>query len=203
MNSLQETPDWAALVARVLSGDKKAAEDLADKLGVLAYNYYRRVGLSREDAEDLAQEFTIRLITRLNQFDGRNFIGWAFTALRNLLIEHYRKRNRQVPALPLLDTDCEIATAGPAHNGLLTEAEHAALEEVLAQLQPDERTLIESQTGFQKVPFEQMARELGISKGHARVRYHRAKEKIETILRKDGRMKTWLARHQSQQLLNP
>ena len=138
------------------------------------------------------------MIARLHQFDGRNFVGWAFAILRNLLVEHYRQRNRQVPVVPLLDSDCEMATAGPGLNGLLTEAEHAALEEALAQLKPDERTLIESQTGFQKVPFEQIGRELGLSTIRARVRHHRAKEKLETTLRKDRRMKTWLARHQSQ-----
>lgn len=197
MKSPQETTDWAALAARVLAGDKNAAEDLAEKLGVLAYNFYRRAGLLYEDAEDLAQEYAVRVIARLHQFDGRNFIGWAFTILRHLLVEHYRQRNHRVTAVPLLDSDCEMATAGPARNGLLTEAEHAALEEALAQLKPDERTLIESQTGFQKVPFEQIGQELGISRDRARVRHHRAKIKFKTILRKDPRMKSWLARHQS------
>ncbi len=197
MISPRENRDWAALVTRVLAGVKNAAQDLAERLGVLAYNYFRRAGLSHEDAEDLAQDFAVRVITRLHQFDGRNFIGWAFTVLRNLLVEHNRQRNRQVPLVPLLDSDCEMATPGPAVNGLLTESEHAALEDALAQLKPDERTLIESQTGFQKVPFEQMGRELGISKDRARVRHHRAKKKFKTILRKDPRMKSWLDHHQS------
>ena len=195
MISPRENPDWAALVVRVLAGDKDSAQDLAEHLGVLAYNYLRRAGLSHEDAEDLAQEFAVRVITRLHQFDGRNFIGWAFATLRNLLVEHYRQSNRQVPMVPLLDSDCETVATESAVNGLLTEAEHAALEEALAELKPDERALIESQTGFQKVPFEEIGRELGISKGRARVRHHRAKRKLKTILRKDPRMRSWLARH--------
>jgi RNA polymerase sigma factor (sigma-70 family) len=203
MNSPQEHVDWTALAALVKAGDTNAVEDLAEKSGVLARKFYYRAGLSHEDAEDLAQESCKRIIIKLRQFDGRNFNGWALAILGNLLKEHYRRRGRRVPTVPLLDNDFELTIPETAHNGLLTETEHLALEEALARLEPDERTLIESQTGFQKVPFEQMGRELGISTDSARVRHHRAKEKLEICLRHDLRMKSWLARHQARQILNP
>lgn len=198
MNSPQSNSDWLALVNRVLAGDKNAAHELSDALAVLAYNYYSRAGLSHHDAEDLSQEFVVRVITHLRQFDGRNFIGWAFKICRTVLAGHFRARRREVPTLPLLDNDWEDATAHPAQNGVLTETEHAALEEAIQRLKEEDRLLVESQTGFQRVSFKEIARELGITQGTARLRYFRAREELEIALRRDPRMKEWIARHQSQ-----
>jgi len=195
MNSPQSNLEWAALAADVLAGEQSAVQRMSDVLSALAYKYYRRAGLSHHDAEDLAQEVVIRVITHLRQFDGRNFVGWAFEILRTVLAGYYRQRKRQVPTRPLFDSDWEIATQGPAHNGLLTETEHAALEEAIQRLQEKDRRLVESQTGYQKASFKQMARELEITEGNARQRYYRAKEEIEATLRHDPRMKVWIAHH--------
>jgi len=195
MNSPQDSPDWNPLIARVLSGDSSAAEHLAEKLGVWAYNFFSRAEMSREDAEDLAQDFVVRVIARLGQFDGCNFIGWIVTIRRRLLLDHHRQRNKEVPTNPLLENDHETLPLKPSLNGHLSIAELAALAEALSQLKPDEIALIESQTGSQNVPFEQIGNELNISTNYARVRHHRAKAKLVAFLREDPRMKSWLKRH--------
>lgn len=47
---------------------------------------------SRMLAEDLSQDFWLKLHTRLHLFDGSNFRAWAFQVLRNQIIDAGRKK---------------------------------------------------------------------------------------------------------------
>jgi RNA polymerase sigma-70 factor (ECF subfamily) len=195
MDSPQTREEWAALVRRVYAGDKKAVERLADLLGVRAYWFHRRRGLSREDAEDLAQDCVWHIFRHLNQFDGANFTAWAYTILRRKLADHFRRH--RIPCVPLEDGDLNEPVPEAANDGLLDQAAQSALEEALAALTADERKVLELRHGREAVPYEDLARELGVSPGAARARYVRAREKLKARLRKETRMQAWLARRHS------
>lgn len=65
---------------------------LQSKLFSFAYSLTE----NREDAQDLLQETTLRVLDNENKFQvGTNFKGWVFTLMRNIFINNYRKMVRQ------------------------------------------------------------------------------------------------------------
>lgn len=199
MNLLTNGPEQEALLARVRAGAKEAVEFFAAAVGELARRFFYRSGLSKEDAEDLAQECVMVVIKSLGQFNGDNFGGWMHRVMLHMLFDHARAKKRRIQTLPLLECDGEIAESEAAHNGVLTAEQQQALKETLGKLTPEELELIHAQTGDERVPHKVMAQQLGLkTAAAARVRYHRARKKLQKlkiILEADPRMQSWLARH--------
>ena len=195
MSSPQTPAEWTELAVRAQARDSQAVDMLAVALGLLARKIFRCANLSPEDAEELGWESVWHIFERLDRFRGREFLAWAKAILKNKLRDHFRQLRRRPPTVPLLKNDEDTLVAEPAlgANGVLDEAGHAALEDALRQLPAADRKLVESQAGFQRVSFRQMAGELGLSEAAARVRYHRAKHRLKVILEDDPRMKAWIA----------
>jgi RNA polymerase sigma factor (sigma-70 family) len=198
MNWPQTSTEWTNLAIAARAGDADARDVLAEALGMLARKVFCCAHLSVEDAEDLAQESVWHIFQRLDKFQGRKFPGWVHTIFRNRLRDYFRLQRRRPPTVAPLESDHELFDSAfvndPARNGFLDDEGHAAVESALRQLKEDDRHLVESQAGFRKTSFRQMAKELGISEASARVRHHRARRKLQLILQNDPRMEDWLAR---------
>jgi RNA polymerase sigma-70 factor (ECF subfamily) len=64
-----------------------------NKLNNLLFSFALRLTRSRQDAEDLMQETTIKAYKyRENFAEGTNFKSWISTIMRNTFINQYRKR---------------------------------------------------------------------------------------------------------------
>lgn len=60
------------------------------------YNYARQLTLCVEDAEDLVQETMYKILKNAKMFvQETNFKGWAFTILKNIFINDYRKESKR------------------------------------------------------------------------------------------------------------
>lgn len=62
-------------------------------------NFAFSLTLNRDDAEDLLQETTLKVLDNQDKFrDNVNFKGWVLTIMKNIFINNYRKivRNRTV-----------------------------------------------------------------------------------------------------------
>lgn len=60
------------------------------------YNYARQLTLCVEDAEDLVQETMYKILKNAKMFvKETNFKGWAFTILKNIFINDYRKESKR------------------------------------------------------------------------------------------------------------
>jgi RNA polymerase sigma factor (sigma-70 family) len=199
MNMPQTSTEWTNLAIVARAGDADARAALAEALGILARKVFCCARLSVEDAEDLAQEAVWHIFQRLDKFQGKRFPGWVHAVFRNRLRDHFRRQSRRPRMVPPLENDQELFEAallnGPGSNGILDEEGHAAVEAALRQLTMDDRHLVESQAGFRRTSFRQMAKELGISETCARVRHHRARQKLQLLLQNDRRMEKWLARY--------
>lgn len=74
-------PDQAdtELVKMAIDGDKKALENLVARHHIFVYNLALKMTNSVEDAEDLAQEVFIKVITALSKFKGKSeFRTWLY-----------------------------------------------------------------------------------------------------------------------------
>jgi RNA polymerase sigma-70 factor, ECF subfamily len=77
---------------------KEQLVSLFDELRVPVFCYLRRIGLNREDSEEIVQEAFLRLFRRLGE-NGRedNLRGWVYRVARNLAIDRYKRPNRLTP----------------------------------------------------------------------------------------------------------
>lgn len=106
------TTHWTMVVSAgdAGSGSRVALEKLCEQYWIPLYSYVRRRGYSAEDAQDLTQEFFVRLVeqnrvARADREKGR-FRSFLLASLKNFLSDEWdkaraRKRGGGIPILPL------------------------------------------------------------------------------------------------------
>ena len=129
----------------------------------------------RGEAEDITSETFVRVWASPTQLEMRTVKSYLFTIARNLFLQGLRKRSRQVVLTP------ELPDAKP---GLQAQIElQSELRAVLARLQklPEiDRAALLLRT-LDELPYEEIARVLGISVASARVKVHRARVRLEEV----------------------
>ncbi|MCM1111071.1 MAG: RNA polymerase sigma factor [Clostridium sp.] len=59
------------------------------------YNFAYSLTMDREDASDLLQDTTLKVLSNEDKYvAGTNFRSWAFTIMKNLFINNYRRERR-------------------------------------------------------------------------------------------------------------
>ena len=131
----------------------------------------------RDEAEDITAETFARAWASPEPIRAATVKGYLFTIARHLFLHGLRKKKRQVA----LDETIPDARRGPqAH------AEHVSeLEAVLARMQQlreiDRAALV--MRAVDEMPYEEIARALGISLAAAKVNVHRARLALADIRR--------------------
>jgi RNA polymerase sigma-70 factor, ECF subfamily len=89
-------------VARLRRGDLDALAELIIRYQNRLYRYLLRIVSQPSEAEDLFQQTWLRVVEKIQSFDGsRNFDAWLFTLARNLAIDHLRRIRPQSLDEPL------------------------------------------------------------------------------------------------------
>lgn len=170
------------------------------------YAYVRRQGRAVEDAQDLTQQFFTRFLemkhVRLADRNRGRFRTFLLSSIKNFLINEWAKANRQKRGggQQLLSLDEEMAEARFAAEPATTQPADSVfdcnwattlLERALAALRAEfeqagkvaafER-LKDCVLGEQS-PYVEIARELGLTEGAARVAVHRLRQRFNELLR--------------------
>lgn len=86
----------AAVVARILAGDRDAYRILVERCQRELLAYVGSMVFSRHETEDLVQQAFINAYRALSSFDARGvFLPWVKAIARNLLYDRLRQRRRQ------------------------------------------------------------------------------------------------------------
>jgi RNA polymerase sigma-70 factor (ECF subfamily) len=133
------------------------------------YHFALYLSGERGEAEDITSETFVRVWASSEPIRVATVKGYLFTIARNLFLQGLRKKSRQVA----LDDDLRDPQASP-----YTQAEQKAeLHAVLAELQKlpeiDRAALL--MRAFDEMPYEEIARALGISLAAVKVKIHRAR----------------------------
>lgn len=85
------------LVKEAQAGDKIALEELVLKHQPYIYNIAWKMVRNDQDAQDLTQEATIKVITKLSQFEGRSaFRTWLYRIVANHFLMAKRKKGESI-----------------------------------------------------------------------------------------------------------
>lgn len=171
-----------SILQRVARGDRDAVPACLAEYGGLVWALARRQATDPADAEDAAQEIFIDLWRSAGRYDPAAARETTFVAMvaRRRLIDRARKRVRSVPTAALPDDGGP--GADPA-DPVAAADEAAAVRSRMAELTPDQRTVLElaidrglSQTDIAAT----LGMPIGTVKAHARRGLLRLRELVTT-----------------------
>jgi len=186
--------DDAALVRRCLKDDPDAFRLLVEKYQAEVYGTALRIVRRPEDAEDLAQETFLRAFRALARYDPtRPFGAWLHTIAARLCIDHHRRNRAKFVSLTRPEEGSSgeertIDLEDPADqpDEVAEKSELARrLEALVETLPPDSRAAILLRHQ-QDLPYEEIARVLGVPLGTIKARIHRARIMLKERLLAQG-----------------
>jgi RNA polymerase sigma-70 factor (ECF subfamily) len=180
----------ADLIAAAQAGDREAFDDLVRATYADTYTLAYRLTGNEEDARDVSQEAYLRAYRAIGRFRGdAQFSTWMYRITANCAATYLGRRSRHrhdvlddtVPvADPRTDNDPQLrADASDLRN---------RLARALDDLPPRLRSVVVLRDLYD-LPHESIAAELGISESAAKVRLHRARNKLreQVFGRRDDR----------------
>lgn len=175
MNDLNTASD-RDLMLGLAAGDGACLEVLFRRWQREAFDFCARIA-GRADAEDLVQEGFLRVLRYRASYRGDAFRPWLLRILRNVCLDRLRAgaRDRALAGRWIAET-WRDAEPSPAHAG----ERLLRLERALASLPIAQREVIVL-ARWHDLPYEQIAEVLACSPGAARVRLHRAIDKLREV----------------------
>jgi RNA polymerase sigma-70 factor (ECF subfamily) len=165
---------WTQALAQ---GDPAAFEVLVRETRPALGSFLRRLCPSPHDAEDLVQETYLRVYQHRQRFDARSSVKtWMYSIALNL----FRDKARRKGPGPLQAAP-GVAEQVPVERRL-EKAELAERVERLVQSLPEGQREIFTLYRYEGIPYDDIARMLGITVGAARAQMHHALQKIRSGL---------------------
>ena len=181
-------PDFT-LVARCLSGDQTAWEDMIRTHTRRVYALCFRFTGRDSEAQDLTQEVFLRVFRSLRSFRSTEgaFATWLARVSRNLLIDHYR-RTRQERVTDSIEEQLSLPEedrAVDAHPDrvLAGRETREILHQALQRLSPDLREAVILRD-LQEMEYREIAQVLAIPEGTVKSRINRGRAELARVLRK-------------------
>jgi RNA polymerase sigma-70 factor (ECF subfamily) len=179
----------STLVARCLSGEDAAWEELVRQHTRRVYGICYRFTGKDSAAQDLTQDVFLRVFRALGGFRSSegSFATWLTRLTRNLLIDHYRRtRNERVTdsieeQLPRMEEGF-VASSRP--DSVLAGREASELlQGALKRLSPELRETIILRD-LQEMEYREIAQVLGIPEGTVKSRLNRGRAELARLLKK-------------------
>jgi RNA polymerase sigma-70 factor, ECF subfamily len=181
--------DGAELIRRCRAGDGAAWENIVSLYSRRIFNLAYRFTSNREAAEDLTQEVFVRIYRTLEQFDARqgDLQNWLMRLARNLIIDDYRKRQRNPQDSHAEDVDehafhLHSTTTSPQRDMERSELS-AQVQEGIDKLPPDLRTCVILRD-IEELSYQEIVELLDIPEGTVKSRINRGRIELAKILRR-------------------
>jgi RNA polymerase sigma-70 factor (ECF subfamily) len=177
-----DASDDAAVIARVLKGDKQAFEHVVSRYQQLLYRHAVAMVLDHDAAADMVQDAFVRAYVNLRECrDHSRFRAWLFRTLRNRCLDYLKEAGRRNVRLddvvePRID-EANVPAALVERNEL-----RAGITRALAQLPPTLREAFVMHY-VDDIPYETMAELLDASVSALKMRTLRAREALKSALR--------------------
>lgn len=191
MQQIQDTD----VVQSVLQGNKAAYAVLVKRYQSFVFTIIHRLIPQREEAEDVSQEVFVKAYLSLAGFKGNSkFSTWLYTIAHTTALSHLRKtRVSTVFAeenVMAVYADGKASTQDPQYNSLRT-----AVNDCIKRLPPDDAEII-TLFYLAEQSIEETAAIMQIETNNAKVKLHRARQKLKEIVERTyGYEKTLLYRN--------
>ena len=183
----------AALIAGLRAGDAGAFETLVRKHTAPLLRLARRFLGNEEDARDALQDAMLAVYRSIRNFEGNAMLStWLHRVVVNACLMKLRAKRRRPeesdiePLLPrFLDdghqVEPNVAWTATAHAVLEREETRALVRNCIAQL-PDTYRIVLHLRDIEEMDTEETAAILGITRNAVKIRLHRARQALRTLL---------------------
>jgi RNA polymerase sigma factor (sigma-70 family) len=175
-----EKKDDIYYIEKVINGQTNYFSYIVEKYQDIVFSIALKVLKNREDAEEMAQESFVKAFKSLHTFKGKaKFSTWMYRITYNTCISEVRKKKVYFTSTD----DVQIVDEAEEMNldGIPAENREKFVKEALEKLPEDEYTLILLYY-FEEQSVEDICKVTGLSESNAKVKLHRARKKLYTIL---------------------
>lgn len=179
--------DEAQLLAAAQQFDAEALSELYDRYEAKIYTYiYRRCG-EQVVAEDLTAQVFLKMLESIR--DGKSwhssFSGWLYRIAHNLVIDHYRRRDRQ----PSVNIDDAPPTAADVEDPVETAEMNIDAERLRAAIRrlTDDQSEVISLRFLEGYSIAEVAEMVGRSEGAVKALQYRAVAALRSLLYEETR----------------
>jgi RNA polymerase sigma-70 factor, ECF subfamily len=182
----------AALLAALRDGSAGAYEQLVRTHGGRLLAVARRLLSSEEDARDALQEAFLNAFRSINRFEGQALLStWLHRIVVNVSLMKLRSRKRKPEEsldhlLPAFQDDGHFldrfdSGTEPADERLAREEAQAAVRSAIDELPTHYRTVLLLRD-IEGLSTQDVAEQLGITTNAVKLRLHRARQALRTLL---------------------
>jgi RNA polymerase sigma factor (sigma-70 family) len=181
--NLTATVFFDELVEKCKQGEVQSYKELYHRYSKAMFNTSLRIVNNHSDAEDVLQESFLAAFNHIQDFDHSSAFGaWLKRIVINKSISLLRKRK-----LVMVDIDETSATNAKEEDRLDEEDFQLKVESIkkaVTELPNGYRTVL-SLVLFEQCSYEEVSEILNISETTARTQYHRGKQKLVQLLKKE------------------
>lgn len=177
------------LVRRCRAGDGAAWEEIVTAYSRRIFNLAYRFTSNIQAAEDLTQEVFVRVYNTLEQFDSKqgHLSNWLMRLARNLIIDDYRKRQRNPQNSMADDVDKHMFHLRAVGTSAQKEVERRELahqvQEGIDKLPSDLKTCVILRD-IEELSYKEIVEVLDIPEGTVKSRINRGRIELAKILRR-------------------
>lgn len=179
--------DDAALIARVLEGDRDRFTELVKRYEKRVVNYVYRITHRYEEAHDMTQEIFVKIFLALDRFDPKyQFSTWLFRIAQNSAIDALRKKSIAEVSMTRprdpegKDRDFPDPGVSP-YRAMKNKQLSAAIDDAVQNLPPDYRELIQLRH-FAELSYEEIASMKKLPLGTVKNKLFRARNMLKESL---------------------
>jgi len=170
-----------SLVKRAVQRDREAFASLYDRYVEHVYKHIYYSIPDKSDAEDITQEVFIKAWKAIDKYKytGAPFVAWLIKIARNLIVDHYKARKKEVPLVELeaYSQSDETNPEATAEASLNRDYVRNAILKLKGEKQ--KVILMHFIDGFS---YEEIAKVLNKSEGAVRVIQYRALHELRHML---------------------
>lgn len=170
------------LMSLIAKGSQTAFREIYRRYSSLVLGYSRRLLREAQNADELSQEAWLKIVRGAASFRGDGSVkSWIFTVVRRTALNHMRDQLPQ--EIPVDIETVEVLAASEFEQAVLARAEIAEVRSALREL-PDNQRLALTMWLTEEMSYEDIARELNLSEGAVKQLLHRARQTLETRIRR-------------------
>jgi RNA polymerase sigma-70 factor (ECF subfamily) len=173
------------LLNLVRRGDPAGATALFEKYSEALLRFSDRMLSNRAEAEEITQEVFLKMITRVEQYDGRAAVSsWLYAIAANACRDRLR-RSRRATVVPLDAVAEAPSKAEPVDHRVQERERRQAVRRALSRLSEEQREALVL-ARYHGMPYADIARTLQITEGAVKTRIFRAMETLKEIFSEGG-----------------
>ena len=154
---------------------------LMEKYQERVYWVIRRIVVTHEVADDLAQEVFVKIWKNLEKFNqDAQLFTWIYRIATNEALGYLRKR-KNVFFIPIHDVQKELENSLEQDAEINGDEASRKLQKAILQL-PEKQRIVFNLRYFDELKFSELAKVLELSEGAVKANYHHAVKKIEQYI---------------------